>query len=156
MRTALTAALAAMIAATGAVGPAAAGGLTNAIYVREAAIFPTEAMPLHQQAQYRGRGPDRDYWRHRDWHDRRYGRGYYDRRYRDYRDNRRDESAAVAAGFLGFVLGAAIAGSQGERSYAVARLGDPNWIAYCARKYRSFDPRSGTYLGYDGYRRYCR
>ncbi len=30
--------------------------------------------------------------------------------------------------------------------------GQPNWIAYCSRKYRSFDPRTGTFLGYDGLR----
>jgi hypothetical protein len=31
----------------------------------------------------------------------------------------------------------------------------PDWYAYCARKYRSFDARSGTYLGFDGYRYTC-
>jgi hypothetical protein len=28
-------------------------------------------------------------------------------------------------------------------------------VAYCARRYRSYDPRSGTYLGYDGLRHPC-
>jgi hypothetical protein len=32
----------------------------------------------------------------------------------------------------------------------------PEWYAYCARKFDSFDPRSGTYEGYDGYRHMCR
>jgi hypothetical protein len=27
---------------------------------------------------------------------------------------------------------------------------------YCAQNYRSYDPASGTYTGYDGLRRYCR
>jgi hypothetical protein len=27
---------------------------------------------------------------------------------------------------------------------------------YCAQNYRSYDPASGTYIGYDGLRRYCR
>ena len=27
--------------------------------------------------------------------------------------------------------------------------------AYCAQTYRSYDPRSGTYLGYDGLRHPC-
>lgn len=27
--------------------------------------------------------------------------------------------------------------------------------AYCSQKYRSYDPRSGTYLGYDGQRHPC-
>jgi hypothetical protein len=31
--------------------------------------------------------------------------------------------------------------------------GDP--VAYCMQTYRSYDPRSGTYLGYDGYRHPC-
>jgi hypothetical protein len=28
-------------------------------------------------------------------------------------------------------------------------------VDYCLRRYRSYDPRSGTYLGYDGYRHPC-
>ena len=31
----------------------------------------------------------------------------------------------------------------------------PEWYAYCARKYQTFDPRSGTYLGFDGFRHLC-
>lgn len=31
----------------------------------------------------------------------------------------------------------------------------PEWAAYCARKYRSFDPRSGTYITYRGEERFC-
>jgi osmotically inducible lipoprotein OsmB len=30
-----------------------------------------------------------------------------------------------------------------------------NWIVSCARRFRSFDPASGTYLGYDGHRHAC-
>ena len=32
----------------------------------------------------------------------------------------------------------------------------PEWYAYCARKFESFDPRSGTFEDYDGYRHMCR
>lgn len=32
----------------------------------------------------------------------------------------------------------------------------PEWYAYCTRKYRSFDPASGTYQPYHGPRRLCR
>jgi hypothetical protein len=99
------------------------------------------------------RGPNRDAFRDRSYWDRRNGRGYYDR---NYRGVQRDEGAAVAAGFLGFVLGAAIAGSQTDRTYANQRMSDRNWINSCSQRYRSFDPNSGTYLGYDGYRHYCR
>ena len=31
-----------------------------------------------------------------------------------------------------------------------------DWFAYCHSRYRSFNPRSGTYLGYDGYEHFCR
>lgn len=30
------------------------------------------------------------------------------------------------------------------------------WVSYCSRKYRSFNPRTGTYLAYSGKYRYCR
>lgn len=29
------------------------------------------------------------------------------------------------------------------------------WFRYCKNRYRSFDPQSGTFLGYDGERRFC-
>jgi hypothetical protein len=29
------------------------------------------------------------------------------------------------------------------------------WYAYCTNRYRSFDPKTGTYLGYDGQRHFC-
>ena len=31
----------------------------------------------------------------------------------------------------------------------------PEWYAYCARKYESFDAGSGTFLGFDGFRHVC-
>jgi hypothetical protein len=31
--------------------------------------------------------------------------------------------------------------------------GDP--VTYCLQRFKSYDPRSGTYLGYDGYRHPC-
>jgi hypothetical protein len=34
--------------------------------------------------------------------------------------------------------------------------GPPDWIAYCFSRYRSFDPATGTYMGYDGRRHLCR
>jgi hypothetical protein len=40
--------------------------------------------------------------------------------------------------------------------YGVRAAGTRDWYAYCNAKYRSFDPRSGTYLGYDGERHRCR
>lgn len=40
--------------------------------------------------------------------------------------------------------------------YYVLEPWTPDWYAYCGSKYRSFDPRSGTYISHDGYRRMCR
>ena len=31
----------------------------------------------------------------------------------------------------------------------------PDVVAYCARRFKSYDPGSGTYLGYDGLRHSC-
>ncbi|MDM9628803.1 BA14K family protein [Rhizobium sp. S152] len=31
----------------------------------------------------------------------------------------------------------------------------PQWERYCAYRYRSFDPRSGTYIGYDNRSHFC-
>ena len=38
---------------------------------------------------------------------------------------------------------------------AVAPQGDDDPVAYCMQTYRSYDPRSGTYLGFDGLRHPC-
>ncbi len=32
----------------------------------------------------------------------------------------------------------------------------PAWTAYCARKFKSFNPNTGTYLAYSGKYRFCR
>jgi len=50
-------------------------------------------------------------------------------------------------------------GYYGDQYYddgpvAVAPGGD-DAVDYCMQTYRSYDPRSGTYLGYDGYRHPC-
>lgn len=72
---------------------------------------------------------------------------------------RRDPGAAVAAGIIGLatgaILGQALAVPQPRHAPRV-QYHDANAIAYCARKYRSFDPNSFTFLGYDGRRHYCR
>lgn len=103
--------------------------------------------------------PDRYDYNHRyaprpnGWSDRQWTyRQYYLRRHPDRRD---DHSDAIIAGLFGFVLGAAIASTMEQQQATQTRLNDPNWIAYCARKYDSFDPHSGTYLGWDGLRHYC-
>jgi len=43
---------------------------------------------------------------------------------------------------------------EGAMAAVPAPVGD-DAVAYCMQTYHSYDPRSGTYLGYDGYRHPC-
>ncbi|MGR7995061.1 MULTISPECIES: BA14K family protein [unclassified Xanthobacter] len=71
------------------------------------------------------------YWRNGGWY---------------YRNN---SGAWIAAGVAGIALGAAAAAAaQNAQNQRDA-------VAYCMQRYRSYDPRTGTYLGYDGYRHPC-
>ncbi|MBL6431218.1 MAG: BA14K family protein [Alphaproteobacteria bacterium] len=47
-------------------------------------------------------------------------------------------------------------GPAPRRVYRGAPAWSPEWYAYCARKYRSFNPRTGYYLAYSGRYRFCR
>ena len=76
--------------------------------------------------------------------------------WRNGRYERRDSNnAAVAGAILGFILGAAIAGSDRDRDYYYTHRNDRRWRARCRAAHRGFDYRTGTYLGRDGYRHYC-
>lgn len=90
---------------------------------------------------------------------------YYRRGYRPYYRERyyyrRDNGAAVAAGVAGLAAGALIAGAianQAQAQPAAPRppgVVDPQVAAYCARKYRSYDPATGTFLATNGMRYVC-
>jgi hypothetical protein len=90
---------------------------------------------------------------------------YYRRGYRPYYRERyyyrRDNGAAVAAGVAGLAAGALIAGAIASQSQAQASappppgVVDPQVAAYCARKYRSYDPGTGTFLATNGMRYVC-
>jgi len=92
---------------------------------------------------------DRDEWgRHSSERDR------WAQNYQRRRSSRGDDnSTALIAGIIGFALGAAIVGSQQQAERA--RDADDSYDTYCARKYRSYDRRSRTYMGFDGVRHYC-
>ncbi|KQP99140.1 hypothetical protein ASF59_06725 [Methylobacterium sp. Leaf121] len=89
-------------------------------------------------------------------------RAYGHRRYGYGRGYRRGPGvgAAVGAGVAGLaagaILGGAIANSQAQAAPVVVQGGaDPEAVAACARRFRSYDARSGTYLGNDGARHPC-
>ncbi|HZT26168.1 MAG TPA: BA14K family protein [Pseudolabrys sp.] len=73
---------------------------------------------------------------------------------------------AWGAGLAGFAAGAVIGSALAPRPYyydygpdyayvpgPVVEGGDA--VAYCEARFRSYDPASGTYLGYDGLRHPC-
>lgn len=72
-----------------------------------------------------------------------------------YYEQRDDNSAAIAAGIIGFILGAAIVGSTKDRDQYEANKKDRDWLARCRAQHPSFDAHTGTYVGPDGRRRYC-
>jgi hypothetical protein len=92
-----------------------------------------------EQAQWRGRGG----WRGGGYRGG-YRGGYY----------RRGVGPGIIGGLAaGALIGGAIA-SQAAPVYGAPYLeGDPD--GYCMQRFKSYDPASGTYLGYDGLRHPC-
>ena len=92
---------------------------------------------------------DQNEWQRHENERQRWARNYE----RRHRGHDKDDSTAIIAGILGFALGAAIVGSAQQAEHA--RTADQSWDDYCAKKYRSYDRHSRTYLGTDGLRHYC-
>ncbi|GHC65795.1 BA14K family protein [Limoniibacter endophyticus] len=96
-----------------------------------------------------------------------------------HRHHHRGGGDAVAAGVIGLATGAIIGGMVAnsgpryveERRYyeappryyrpaprPVYRTYEPwtrEWYRYCGNRYRSFNPSTGTFVGYDGIERFC-
>ncbi|ANT52014.1 BA14K family protein [Mesorhizobium amorphae] len=66
----------------------------------------------------------------------------------------REIGIGIAAGVGGFVLGSLL--SQQPRPVYVEDYGESRHVRRCLARYASYDPYSDTYVGYDGYRHYCR
>ncbi len=69
---------------------------------------------------------------------------------------------AIIAGAAGFAVGTLFGNATARPRYVAPAPvyyelvpWTPEWYSYCASKYRSFDPRSGTYMGHDGYPHMC-
>ncbi|GGH28164.1 hypothetical protein GCM10007036_37210 [Alsobacter metallidurans] len=146
----------------------AAASLAGAsmIVAKPATAAPVAAAPIAQsapdgglatQVQWRRHGGYRSYGGYRGGY---YGRGYGPR-YSYYRRGN-NWGGAAAAGIAGLATGAIIGGvlSQPRTTYVEPGYGygavDAGGSAdYCAQRFRSYDPASGTYLGYDGLRHSC-
>ncbi|MBO6758612.1 MAG: BA14K family protein [Roseibium sp.] len=121
-------------------------------------------------------GP-RDGWRH-GWHGHPH---HHHHRHKPHRKHHRKHKnndhlgPALAAGIIGLAAGAIILGSTSRPRYAAPpahhhrpapypgrihgavtyQPWSPGWYRYCAQKFRSFDPASGTYMTYRGVRKFC-
>ena len=82
------------------------------------------------------------------------------RYYRPHHRRRDSGGSALAAGAVGLaagaLIGSAIASSQAQAAPPPPPgTVDPQLAAYCARKYRSYDPVTGTFLSTNGMRYVC-
>lgn len=112
---------------------------------------PAEAQSYRQQQRYVERFCARNPGARDCREFRRDARRWDNRRYqRWYRDNRRSNGDAAVAAIFGFAAGAA-AGA------AASSGGGNSQAARCAARYRTYDPRSNTYVANNaGERRVCR
>jgi hypothetical protein len=64
----------------------------------------------------------------------------------------------AAGGIIGFAAGAMVGSALAQPRTVVVEpaYGYPDWVSYCLARHRSFDPRTGLYLGHDGYYHECR
>ena len=83
-------------------------------------------------------------WRHHGWHH--HGGWHHGWHHRGWRHGYYGPGAVVGGLAAGAIIGGAIANSQ-------ARAANNN--AYCFSRFKSYDPASGIYLGYDGMRHPC-
>jgi hypothetical protein len=101
-------------------------------FIVAAAVLGSSLMLAAAPAQAR-------HWHHHGWH----------------------HGGAWGAGIAGFAAGAVLGSALAPRPYyyygepAYAYEPPPRDVAYCERHFRSYDPASGTYLGYDGLRHPC-
>lgn len=120
----------------------------------------------YMQRWYRNHPHDQAYndWRRGKWDNDRYRRWYRD--HHNDNDNRNLGAAALFGLAAGAIAGGVIGSQQQsvpETTGSVSAVpsaggypaGSEGYLRYCSNKYRSFDPASGTYLGYDGQRHYC-
>jgi len=126
-----------------------AGGAAPAGALTLSAARPSVGQATVQTVQFFDRGDRREFRRER----RREERRYYNRNGRRY--YRDSNGAEIFAGVIGgLAAGALIAGAAANAAQQRA-VADADAVEYCESRFRSYDRRTGTYVGYDGVRRYC-
>lgn len=137
------------------------GTISAAMLAASMAVLPGTAQAAGQDgafqvAQWGGPPPPRGWQGNPGWR----GPGYYPRGHRyygwrgpGYYSGRYyyNPGAAFAAGVLGLAAGAAIAGAANQQRY----YGGNDYVAYCSQRYKTFNPGTGTYTGYDGRQHRC-
>ena len=100
---------------------------------------------------YMQHGRDDDYWRWKrgGWRDDDYHSWY------NHRRDRFDGGDAAAAAIFGLAAGAITGAIVSGANQGAANFEGSDWHYQCSLKYNSYDPSSGTFLGYDGYRHQC-
>jgi hypothetical protein len=108
------------------------------IMVQPQQVQSSASLPTENVQYYRGGG---------------YGRGYgYGGGYRRGYGHRGGGNGALIGGLAaGAIIGGAIAAGAASQANAAAQQN----ANYCAQRYRSYDPASGTYLNNDGNRYPC-
>jgi hypothetical protein len=117
-----------------------------------AAIALVCALALPAGAQPRHKGGHDKSWSGKNWGGHQRGPSHH---------GGRDVSGAFWGGVLGGWIAQALRpGREGEdvegdyKDDALVPWSD-EWFAFCTRRYRSFDPRTGRYLSFDGNTYFC-
>ncbi|MET4278740.1 MULTISPECIES: BA14K family protein [unclassified Bradyrhizobium] len=79
----------------------------------------------------------------------------HDRHHAWHRHNWREGYRHRYGGGWGPALGGFVAGAAIGSAVANSRAQAAENNAYCSQRYKSYDPSSGTYMGYDGIRHSC-
>ncbi len=77
---------------------------------------------------------------------------YYGPGYRHHHHHGNNAGALIGGLAAGAIIGGAIAAGQAN---AAAQQQAQQGAAYCAQRFRSYDPSTGTYIAKGGVRRYC-
>lgn len=135
MRTYKLACFASVVATIGilAAAPALAAPVPSSTASLSSAISSPVTQARWVGRRWGWRGPGR-YWR---------GRGWY-------------WPGAVAGAIIGGAIVSQAYRYPGPYYGSAGGPGYNDWLAYCSSRYRSFDPASGTFMGYDGHRHPCR